>query len=743
MKIGPWPEAGRRLALLVIPLVIGLVWGTYLDDGAYVTYGHARSLANGRGLTRNALAGDQALLRAPLYTFALWLPSRLGIPLPQVGLALSALGWGVAAVAVYIAGRSMHRPVAALAAAALLVSSPVVVSTLGTEIPWVVALTWIAVAASIKKRWRTQAGLVVLIICTHADLVTLTTAILLLIAQWADRRRFPLRPALVLAVAALGWGLMASWQTVAPFSVPDPDLGEWKHTVDELLNQSELYWLFLPLAGIGLLKAARKALWVGILWAAVSILTGGQMAHSMLVSLGLFLTGWGVEWVTEWIRTRSIVRLDRFTLVPGLALVVVLPLAVAQASSIVWRYQFRPVGLEGLERQAGDWLRTRTEPAATVLGSWHVGYLADRAIIPWDGADSDRVKMANLMSILVENPPDYCVSFGSIAWDHLMQTGWFQDGYQVLYRLESPYEPASPLTIWGHRGSAFDLGERKPLSVRLPGGGGLVGYKVWPDRISAGDAVYVTLFLRPTQPVTETYHTVVTMSIPDEAGDWMQWRQVDMWGRQTVPVDWWQTGQVVSQRFVLETGDDTPVGAYRLDVTVLASNPAIHLPIYQNEDESPLDRVMLGYVAVPWDGDTDSAKPVEANLGNQIRLLGYEVPDSLSPGAEFDVTLYWEGQRPLENHYIVFVHLLDADDKLVASHDGPPMDRRYPTEAWLTGDVVPDTHHLVLDPQIPVGTYRLQVGMYLWPEGERLPVWDREGMELLDRAVVLQPVEVR
>jgi hypothetical protein len=71
------------------------------------------------------------------------------------------------------------------------------------------------------------------------------------------------------------------------------------------------------------------------------------------------------------------------------------------------------------------------------------------------------------------------------------------------------------------------------------------------------------------------------------------------------------------------------------------------------------------------------------------------------------------------------------------------MEGRYPTQAWLPGDIVPDVHHVPLDPNVPAGTYHLQVGMYRWPSMERLPVWDEDGVEHPDRVVFLQPVEVR
>ncbi len=166
------------------------------------------------------------------------------------------------------------------------------------------------------------------------------------------------------------------------------------------------------------------------------------------------------------------------------------------------------------------------------------------------------------------------------------------------------------------------------------------------------------------------------------------------------------------------------------------------LSIYRRSDKASLDRLALGYVAVPWQGKPEIAQPVGANLGNQISLLGFEAPDRLSPGAELDVVLYWEALQPPEEDYVVFVHVLGGDGHLVASHDGPPVAGRYPTTTWLPGDIVPDVIRVELDPNIPVGRYRLQAGMYRWPSLERLPVWDGQGVEQVDRVVVLQSVEV-
>jgi hypothetical protein len=282
--------------------------------------------------------------------------------------------------------------------------------------------------------------------------------------------------------------------------------------------------------------------------------------------------------------------------------------------------------------------------------------------------------------------------------------------------------------------------ERQPLNVHLPSKVKLIGWKSWPDRIQPGDAVYVTLFMQATQPVTRSLRTIVRLVSPT---DGVGWAQRDAIVPRSIPVDWWRTGQAIAERFILTTTTQVPVGAYQLDVSVVTPDATGFVPIYQADNPTPFDRVALGYVVVPGPGKPDIAKPVKAKFEDQINLLGFDAVDSLSSGAELDVTLFWEAQQPPQDNYVVFVHLLDAVGRLVANHDGPPMDGRYPTKAWLPGEVVSDTHRIMLNPSIPAGTFRLQVGMYRWPSLERLRVWNNQGIEQADRVLMLQSIQVR
>jgi hypothetical protein len=613
-------------------------------------------------------------------------------------------------VAVYRVGRAMRRPVAAVVSAALVVCSPLVVSTLGMEISWTVAWAWIGIASSVEKRWNAQTVALVLMLGTHFDVSMLALATLLSIVRWVEVRRFPVWPALVLAAAALGWWLLADRQIVALFSVPHLSVAEWTGGIRRLADESEFYWLFLPLMGLGVLGVPRRALWAGLLGVGMLVLGGGAAAGAGMATLGLFLAGLGVDWGIEWMEARGVVRLDRVTLAVGLALVAGLVLGMAHGSSLLQRYRFRPVVRQELERQAADWLRAHSEPTATVFGSQRIGYLADRPTLVWDETENDQQSLTLLLQALNENPPEYCVSFRSLAWELLVRTHSFQDGYEPLQEFKSPYGGTSPLTVWGYRLRAFDLGEHRPvpLNVHLPGEVDLVGYQYWPDRIQPGDPVSVTLFLRATRPVTESFYAVVRMISPSDGVDWAQ----DTTVPRSVLADQGLAGEVIAERLRLTTTADTPVGAYRLEVSAMAPDLESVLPIYRRSDRASLDRLAL------------------------------EAPGRLSPAAQLDVVLYWEALQPPEEDYVVFVHLLDGDGQLVASHDGPPVAGRYPTTTWLPGDIVPDVIRIELDPNTPVGRYRLQAGMYRWPSLERLPVWDSQGIEQIDRVVVLQSVEV-
>jgi len=129
---------------------------------------------------------------------------------------------------------------------------------------------------------------------------------------------------------------------------------------------------------------------------------------------------------------------------------------------------------------------------------------------------------------------------------------------------------------------------------------------------------------------------------------------------------------------------------------------------------------------------------IEANWGNKIQLLGYDLDASTyRAGETLHLTLYYQGLEKMETDYTVFVHLLGpynpaTSGPLWSQDDSEPCRRGYPTSVWHVGEIVVDTFVLPIPAETPAGDYELVMGFYTWPAIERLPVLDATGQGATD-----------
>jgi len=113
--------------------------------------------------------------------------------------------------------------------------------------------------------------------------------------------------------------------------------------------------------------------------------------------------------------------------------------------------------------------------------------------------------------------------------------------------------------------------------------------------------------------------------------------------------------------------------------------------------------------------------PVEAVLGDRVRLVGYRLDTSdACPGGSLRLTLYWEPLVPMQTGYQVFTHLYDGT--MWGQHDSTPGCGLWPTTRWEPGRWVRDDHVLSIADDAPAGEIPLLVGMYDLGTGARLPV---------------------
>ena len=125
---------------------------------------------------------------------------------------------------------------------------------------------------------------------------------------------------------------------------------------------------------------------------------------------------------------------------------------------------------------------------------------------------------------------------------------------------------------------------------------------------------------------------------------------------------------------------------------------------------------------VPVDGDS-SGGAATVSFGHQMWLRDWMVSkEDVRPGSRLTVTMAWESTIEVTDRHVVFVHLLSDDGELVAQHDDAPVGSILPPGAWPSDTTFRFPVSVGIPADLTPGEYQLQVGIYLWPEMERLAV---------------------
>jgi len=268
-----------------------------------------------------------------------------------------------------------------------------------------------------------------------------------------------------------------------------------------------------------------------------------------------------------------------------------------------------------------------------------------------------------------------------------------------------------------------DLSIRTRLDARVDGLT-LLGANLDTKRARPGEPLFLKLFWRADQAPLPDYEIHVTL------GDAPLYTGAP--GGGSYPTYDWTAGEIVADRYGLRVPLDAPPG--KVPLRLHLEDPAagagpIPLPDLGTVTVEAAERVF----DVP-----PISHPLTATLGGQVELLGYDLSaEQVAPGDTLTLTLYWRALREMDESYTVFTHLVAPDGALSGQRDNPPLGGTYPTNLWLSGEVVVDTYEIAVAADAGPGEHRLEAGMYVAQTGARLPV---DGTE--DDAVVLQGVEV-
>ena len=129
---------------------------------------------------------------------------------------------------------------------------------------------------------------------------------------------------------------------------------------------------------------------------------------------------------------------------------------------------------------------------------------------------------------------------------------------------------------------------------------------------------------------------------------------------------------------------------------------------------------------------------VDALFADQVRLLGYDLPETAVAGDLLPLTFYWQAITPLADHANLFIHLVDEADQIIAQQDGPPVAGTYPLPTWPTDHMIIDQRWLYLPETAVAGTYQIAIGLYDPVTLIRWPATTQTGEPLPDSRLLLE-----
>jgi hypothetical protein len=153
------------------------------------------------------------------------------------------------------------------------------------------------------------------------------------------------------------------------------------------------------------------------------------------------------------------------------------------------------------------------------------------------------------------------------------------------------------------------------------------------------------------------------------------------------------------------------------------------------QGERTIGRVRLARVDRTFERPSPPSRLV-ATFDGGIRLIGHGIVGDWRPGGRLGVTLYWQALGPTDRPLTVFVHLLDAGEKVRSQRDSPPLNGARPTTGWQAGEYLTDRYELTVPSDAAPGDYAIEIGLYDPTTGARAPVVDEAGRPTGDRLIL-------
>ncbi len=296
----------------------------------------------------------------------------------------------------------------------------------------------------------------------------------------------------------------------------------------------------------------------------------------------------------------------------------------------------------------------------------------------------------------------------------------------------------------------------------------LLGYDLNRTSFEPGDWLDITFYWQAlTRPAD--HYTLAIQMVSAVPGDIATLINFNTWtGGGNYPTGAWHPGDVISDRYRLRLPEEVHrAQAWYLQIALFDIQSGVRIPLTVGGepvgDAATLHLVRVGAT------DPEQQAPPEADrltspvyFGEAVALDGVRVwseadsdrrrsaasadiePDrprsaasaDIEPASAMHVICWWRSIAPLPEDYVVFVHLYDAEGRLVATADAPPLAGGFPVRMWRPGDRVVDERTVSLPGEADLShasealSLQLGVGWYDPATGARLAVTAADDVRL-------------
>ncbi len=227
-----------------------------------------------------------------------------------------------------------------------------------------------------------------------------------------------------------------------------------------------------------------------------------------------------------------------------------------------------------------------------------------------------------------------------------------------------------------------------PVEVTFGHGIHLLGFDAPTLSATRQGALHVTLYWRPTQPITDSYHVRLKLVAPDGHVWWEEEGRLPV--NDHYPTNAWRPGEVIPDYHHIPIDAKLPPGDYYLQAGLFLPFAEAGLPV----NDGQTDRVVLGTVAVTpgWQGKSPRPTTIRRDrLAPNLMLIGVDAPQQVRPGGQAKLRLHWQMFGAPSDYRPDWI-LRSRNSSLPSATASWPSE--YDTSAWPAGEIMVTQHTL-------------------------------------------------